>query len=103
MSEIGRTANEGRVDVARIEPEIFGKRDTAKTKLPGGEEAIDITDRQASISKRAHRAFGMDLLNRMIRQIARRVLIGAHDMGLASNTHLHSFARSTELRTPQTV
>ena len=63
--------------------EIFKSRGVAAAEI-----AVDVAVRQAGVLKRALGGFGVDLRDRFIRRLARRVFVGTDDIGFVSDGHV---------------
>jgi hypothetical protein len=88
MDDVGRAAAIGRIHVAQFEAHIVGHRQRPETGgIAGAEIAVDIGPRQPGIVERALGRLGMELGERFVVRLARRVLIDPGDIGLTLDAH----------------
>src|SRR5712671_3454937 len=89
LQQVGRPAGIGRIPVAQLEPEIVDHRQCAE---PGGvagraKISVDVVLGEPGIDERALGAFGMQLKQRLVVGLARRMLEDSDDIGLAFYAH----------------
>jgi len=87
----GGAAALGGVDMAQFQAQVFGDRGGAQTgRVAGAEIAVHVVLGEARILQRALGALGVDLRGGLVGGVAERMLVGAHDVGLALNAHVPS-------------
>src|SRR5262245_14292404 len=82
-----RATDVGRIVIARRQIEMLGQCHDADGSHAGGEERIDVLDRQSGIGERATRALGMDLIRGLVRRPAGGMLVHAGDHRIAESAH----------------
>src|SRR6516164_8089297 len=88
MNDVGRATAVRRIHVAQLEPEIIGHRQGAETRsVAGAEIAVDIGPRQTGILERALGRLRMELGERLVVGLARRMLVDSDDIGLSLDAH----------------
>src|SRR6516225_9179367 len=83
MNDVGRATAVRRIHVAQLEPEIIGHRQGSETRgVAGAEIAVDIGPRQTGILERALGRLRMELGERLVVGLTRRVLVDTDNIRL---------------------
>ncbi len=99
MDQIGRAAGIGRIHVAQFEAHVIGHRQRPEPRrVAGAEIAVDILFLEAGVFERALGRFGMQLGERFVFGLARRMLIDPDDIGLVLDAHLRLILPSKQKR-----
>ena len=102
MQEVGRAAGIGRIHMAQLEAQIVDHRQRPETRrIAGAEIAVDVVLRETGILERALGQLGMELGERLVVGLARRMLVDADDIGLVLDAHLRLILPSRRKRRSQ--
>ena len=96
VDRIRRTAGVGRVHMAQPQVEVVRDRQRPGAgRVGAAEEAIDIVLRQARIGQSAECDLGLQLGQRLVGGVARRVFVGTRDIGQGRTRHAKTLAART--------
>ena len=88
VNDVGRSARLRRVDVPELEPHVVGHGQAAEARrIARAEIAVDVVLREVGVGERAHRRLGVELRQRLLVRLARRMLVDTRDIGLALDGH----------------
>src|SRR6202040_3505919 len=88
MDEVGRAAGIGRIHVPQFETHVIGHRQRPEPRrIAGAEIAVDVALAEAGVLDRSLGRLGMQLGERLVFGLPRRVLIDPDDIGLVLDAH----------------
>ena len=89
VDEVGGATGVGGVQVADVQPEVVHHAQRSEPgRVTGAEIAVHVLQGEAGVGERAARALRMQLRGGLVGGLARRMLVGPDDAGLASNGHV---------------
>src|SRR3989442_1412813 len=88
VDDVGRPAGVGRVHVAELQAQVVGHRERPEPgRVARAEVAVHVVLAEPRVLERAPGDFGVELRHRLVVGLARRMLEGARDVGLALDRH----------------
>ena len=99
VEHVGRAAGVRGVHVPELEAQVVGHRQRAEPgRVARAEVAVDVVLGEPGVRERAVRDLGVELGDRLVVRLARRVLERADDVGLALDGQRQGCAASTDVR-----